>query len=264
MALKPVVSDLSSVAEPLRSLYEQRAGQWVLALDGTPPGFVAEAEHNTLKNQHAEFRDNNRSLNGTVTALQEKLKSFDGLDVDAAKAALANAKALADKGIKGGDDLAAAINAAVTAATAPVVSELKALKDSEAKTKQALATKELEQALTAAGIKAGVDEKALPDYLARGLRTFTLEEGRPVAKAADGTLIRKSGEPITPEQWAADLAAEASHLFKPSSGGGAQGSGGGRPGGDAGIRTIPAGSTLTAQDVNDLAAGKAVREAAAA
>lgn len=259
MALKPVVSDLSEVPEAFRSLYVAKDGKHVLDLAGTPLGFVPQADHDALKNQHAEFRDNNRSLNGTVTSLQEKLKAFEGIDVAEVAKLKAEAEALRKKGVAGPDD----IEARIAAALAPVTTELKTIKESEAAARKALANKDLENTLTQAGIKAGVDEKALPDYIARGLRTWSVEDGKVVAKGNDGSVLRKSGEPITPEQWAVDLASEAPHLYKPSGGSGAGAGGRGSGGGEANVRTIAAGAKLTEQDIADLGSGKAVREVAA-
>lgn len=259
MALKPVVSDLSEVAENLRSLYVLKDGKHVLDLAGTPLGFVAQADHDALKNQHAEFRDNNRALNARVTEFETKLKAYEGIDVAEVAKLKADAEALRKKGVNGADDFEARLNAALT----PVAAEVKELKGQLAAKDKALATKELEHALTQAGIKAGVDEKALPDYIARGLRTWSVEDGKVIAKGADGALLRKSGEPITPEQWAVDLSAEAPHLFKPSGGSGAGSGGRSSGGGEANVRTIAAGARLTEQDIADLGSGKAVREVAA-
>jgi hypothetical protein len=263
MALKPVVADISTVPENLRSLYEQRGGQYVLALEGTPAGFVPEAEHNALKNTHGEFRDTNRTLNAKVTDLENKLKGFEGVDLEEVKTLKAKADELAKKGVKGGDDIAKLIEAGIATAMAPMTKELQGFKDEAAQAKRSLATKDLEAALTTAGLKAGVDEKALPDYIARGLRTWQIEEGRHVPKNSDGTVVRKSGEPITMEQWAADLAGDAPHLFKASKAGGAPPSPGGS-GGAATVREIAADARLSEQDLKDIASGTAVRAIAAA
>jgi hypothetical protein len=263
MALKPLVTDINTVAENLRSLYEQRAGQWVLALEGTPPGFVTEADHNALKNTHGEFRDTNRTLNAKVTDLENKLKGYEGVDLAEVAALKAKADELAKKGVKSGDDIQKQIEAGIQAALGPVTKELQAFKDEAAQAKQTIARQALETALTTAGLKAGVDEKALPDYVARGLRTWTVEEGRHVAKNSDGTVVRKSGEPVTMEQWAADLAAEPPHLYKPSKAGGAPPSPGGS-GGNGSVREIAADARLSEQDLKDIASGAAIRASAAA
>src|SRR6185436_8304747 len=109
-----------------------------------------------------------------------------------------------------------------------------------------LAKKGLESTLTQVGIKAGVDDRALPDFLRRGLDIFHFEDGKVVAKGADGAPVYRGGEPMTPESWLAGLPTEAPHLFKPSKGGGANPTPGGG-GNNGAVRTIAAGSTLTAQ-----------------
>jgi hypothetical protein len=262
MALKAILTALTDVPELLRGEYEQRDGKFHLKLEGVPVGFVPEAEHSTMRNQHAEFRDNNRALNTKVTELEAKLRTFDGIDPTKHAELVAKVAALEKKGVKDSDDLGTVVQNAVNSAVGPIQAELKALKESEAAARVALARKGLETVLTQAGITHGVEEHALSDFLRRGLEVFAVDGDKHVAKKADGTPLYKDGAPMTPEGWAIGLRAEAPHLFKPSKGGGtAPGPGAG--GGPAGVRTIPAGSRLTQQDLTDIANGKAVREAAA-
>jgi hypothetical protein len=263
MALKPVVTDISQVPEVFRSEYEQRDGKWFLKLDGDPPGYVlaATAEENARK--LAEFRDNNRALNTLKAELETRLKSFDGIDPashQALKERIAELEGK-QKGMKGDDDVKRLLDAAVT----PLMQRLDALTASDQEKARKLDEKELETELTQAGIKAGVDDLALPDFIRRGKETFRREEGKTVGKRGDTPLFSRSrpAEPLGVEEWVADLPKEAPHLFKPSGGGGAR-PGAGPPQANGAVRVIPPDARLSASDVSDIASGKAVRGEAVA
>lgn len=69
-------------------------------------------------------------------------------------------------------------------------------------------------------IRHGVYETALPDVVTRARSVFTVKDGKPVP--ADKKARDESGELYTPETWLKKLQMDAPHLFKPSSGSGAQ------------------------------------------
>jgi hypothetical protein len=254
MALKTVVTDLSQVAEAFRSLYVQRDGKYVLDFEGDAPGFVKIDEHERVKTQLAEFRDNNRALNATKTDLEAKLAAVKDLDPEKYKATQAELEDLRKK--------APAKDTELQSIKTQLENLGKSLEDERAgrkKAAEALAEKELESTLTQAALKAGVDEKALPDYLGRAKRVFRIEDGKVKTDAFSKKNVTSA---MTLDEFVADLPAEAPHLFKPSHGGGAApGPGGsGTPGQ---VRTIAPGARLSEQDIRDIAAGTAVREQAA-
>lgn len=209
--MKATISSLSEIQETLRSEYEPKDGKFVLKLEGDMPGLVTAAQLAESNTKLAEFRDNNRSLNA--------LKS----ELETSKAALeAKIGELQKTGVKEPADVEAKIAKAVQEAVGPLATQLRDLQKSEADAKLALSRRELESSLTSAGLKAGVDEKALPDYLNRGLSVFKHKDGKILATNGDTPLYsKKNGDPLSVDEWASGLSAEAPHLFKPSKGGGA-------------------------------------------
>jgi hypothetical protein len=187
MALKYTIDTLVEVPGPLRDLYiKGNDGKFHLALDGHP---------DTAR--LAEFRNNNITLTRERDALTARLAPFDGIEPDAAKAALAKVAA--------GED-------------ADVVKLKLQLAESQSAT--AAATQKAEalahrQAVSAAWLAAGGRPEAV-DLIADKV-PFTL---------VDGVLKPKDGESSpTIQEWLLDQAAGAnSYLFHKNTGGGASGS----------------------------------------
>jgi hypothetical protein len=115
--------------------------------------------------------------------------------------------------------------AQVDAAVKPLQDRLNEITMRERAAQEQLARTTLENSLRDAASKAGVDERALPDFLNRGLQVFTLKDGQVVAMRGEQPVFsrRQPGEALSPEEWAQDLASDAPHLFRPSKGGGAPG-----------------------------------------
>src|SRR4051812_8320237 len=84
MALKTIVENLDGVSSEFREHYtaSKDGKSHVLQLDGDPPGYV-KAE------RLAEFREQNVKLQKTVSELEPLKTKYDGIDPDAARAALA-------------------------------------------------------------------------------------------------------------------------------------------------------------------------------
>jgi hypothetical protein len=215
--MKAVLNSLEEVAEALRSEYEARDGRFFLKLDGEYPPLV---EANT---KLAEFRDNNRTLNATVTQLRTDLKKFDGIDPVEVPKMKARVAELEQSGVKNQGDVAELIKSAVKAAVSPLEQKLQEREASEATAREALAKTGLENKLREAGVKAGIDERAMPDYINRGLKVFKLIDGEPAARKGENPIFSKTrpAEELSMEEWAKDLHTEAPFLFRPSSGGGA-------------------------------------------
>ena len=234
--MKTTVLSLTEVPEAIRGEYEPgKDGKFVLKIEGDVPGFVPAAELAALNTKLAEFRDNNRSLHNKVQEQDSKLKSFEGLDPAEFVQLKTKIVELEKKGVTKSEDVDIRVQKAVEAAVGPVqqtVAELRAAAEGEKKQRveaeAALVRKNLETSLAQVGIKAGVDEKALDDFLYRGTKVWHIVDGQPVAKAGDVPLMSKrTGHPLQLEEWAQDLIVEAPHLFKQSKGGGATGSGAG-------------------------------------
>lgn len=215
--MKFVIGSLEEVAEPLRGEYEARAGKFHLKTEGD---FAPLAESNA---RLAEFRDNNRSLNSAVTDLTTKLKGFDGVDALEYKALKTKITDLEQGGIKDKNDVAEIIKAAVKAAVSPLEVKLLERETSERAAQEALARTGLENKLREVGSKVGIDERALPDYVNRGLQVFRLVDGKPAARDGDKPIFSKErpAEELSMDEWAGGLFSDAPFLFKTSGGGGA-------------------------------------------
>jgi hypothetical protein len=237
--LKLAVDTLDAVPEPLRDEYEERGdGKYHLKVDGD--GFVSARDHAALNTKLADFRDHNRALNRERDDLQVKLQALDGIDpVEVTK--MRERLAELEKNNQppptpqNGDarDFDKLLQAALDEAIAPLkanVAELTAKNEKSeadrAAAEQALLRKDLESQLSTIGLKVGVDEKAITDYLVRGLNVWQIVDGKPVAKHGDVPVMsQRTGEPLTMDEWATGLMTDAPHLFKPSKGGGTQGAG---------------------------------------
>ena len=252
--MKPVVDKIEDVSEPLRGEYEAKDGKYVLKVDGDAsahPAFLADAHQKV-----AEFRTNNTDLLKRRSELETALKAFDGVDPAEYRTLKAKVADLEKKGVKDGGDVAKLIEGAL----APVLEKLKTFETREAVARTALADKSIEAALLSAGLQAGVQETALPDFVARGKRTFVADGDQIVAKNGGTPVFSKKrpGEFLDVTEWAEGLQAEAPHLYKPSKGGGTTpGSGTGVP---AAKGTWDGTDASFLANVKDIAAGKVVRQ----
>jgi hypothetical protein len=215
MAMKFVVEDITEVSENLRGEYVQGEDKkWYLDIDGTIP------ELEESKSKVAEFRDNNILLLKEKEANEAKLKSFEGIDPKKYQELQQKVVGLQD----GATGVEIKIQQAVAAAVTPLQDQLTTMQKEKEEATATLKRRELEGDLTKVGIKAGVDEKAMPDFLARGLSLFN-QDG--VAMDGDKPVFsrKKPSEKMSMTEWAGDLLKEAPHLFRISKGGGAGGSG---------------------------------------
>lgn len=212
--MKAVIKSLDEVAEPLRAEYKQEGSVFVLKLEGDTkhPDVVG------VEAKLAEFRDNNRTLNTQLTELQTKFK-----DIDPAKYADLQAKVVDLEGkakkMPEKDGEITALKTQLDTIAAQLAESSKLTAETRARERRA----SLENALTKAGMKAGVQEAALPDYIARGMQTFDVkEDGAFVAKNGTSPLYSKVNvtEPMGVDEWAVELTKTAPHLFKASVGGG--------------------------------------------
>ena len=251
--MKPTYASLDQIPEAFRSEYEQKDGVYVLKLEGAPPGFVPASDLAAANGRLDEFRTNNRNLMAKVAEFE---REFEGIDPNEAKSLK---QKLADAQKKGAGDLEQRLEAAVKPLRETIQrlsDEAKQKDEQRAAAEKALRIKGLESKISAAGLKAGVDEKALDDFVARGLRAFTLDdEGRPVAKVGDTPIYSKTkpAELMSVEEWAVGLASDAPHLFRASGGGGAAGSG--KPATGAPSRFVS--PEEFSRNIEDIASGKA-------
>jgi hypothetical protein len=232
MALRFFYEKPEDIPAALREYYELREGKHVLKVEGAIP------EVEDLKTSLTTFRDNNTGLNKKVTELETKLTAFK--DVDPTKYADLQRK-VADfekTGVTGASDIEARIAKAVADANKPLLEQVQTLtqKNSEADAK--IARRDLEKILTEAGLKGGIAEAALPDFLSRASATFRLEDGKAVPYVGNAILYGKKDvtKHMPVEEWLEGLSKDASHLFKKSTGAGANGNPG--PGGKRSISGV--------------------------
>ena len=97
-----------------------------------------------------------------------------------------------------------------------------------------LVTIQIDRGVLEAATKRGLRATAVPDITARARGSLRLVDGTPVVFEADGQTVRRGSDgvaPMTLDEWVAQQAAEAPHLFDGNAGGGAAGNGSGGAGG---------------------------------
>lgn len=221
MALAPVVDKLEDVPEPLRKEYVARDGKFHLELSGAPTGFVTAQQFADVNGKLVEFRDNNitlKKLNDELVPLKTK---YEGIDADEARAALAEKKKLADKGIKNTDDVSKMITDAVQGAVKPLTEQIEGLKTATAAERKRADDAVFRETISSQFLKVGGQETAVDFMVQRAQGIFIVEGGQ--LKAAPTQFSKdRPGEMLTPEEWLTKQTKEAAFAFKPSNGGGAR------------------------------------------
>lgn len=230
MPLELFVDSLENVAEGLKSEYTQQAdGKYRLNLQGFE--------------DTAGLKKNNQTLIQEKKQLQEKLKSYDGLDPEKVKAAMEKIaevekiegqlkeKKLLEEGKV--EDLIQArlINMKNDHESQTKTLNLKVTELSQQNEllRTRLSSEVIQNGLTKAVNSVGQPRtEALVDILNRGRMVFQLDaEGKILPKDSLGTTIFGSNgnDPMSMDEWAAGLLKSAPHLFLESKGGGAKGAG---------------------------------------
>src|SRR5262245_10743705 len=231
MALKAVLekkADLDALPEAQRGLYTDKDGKSLLDIDG---GFVSPSDHQALKTQLGEFRDNNRTLHGELEQLRPLKAKYEGIDPEEYKTLKAELEKLKGKGVGKADDLQATIDAAVEKSNKPLREKLEASEKAALAAQQAADRARFRELFTGEATKAGVRTSALDLVLPQAETSFELKDGAIVPRAG----AKHPSEPhkdLTTADWLQHLAKTKDYLFEPSTGGGATGNGhgsGGRP-----------------------------------
>jgi hypothetical protein len=219
-----ILDDLNGLSEQLQAEYEKKDdGKYHLKVEGELP------EVKELKAKLTEFRDNNIKYMKERDALDEKLKSFAGVDPEEYKKTKARIEELERSGVKDTGDFEIKMQEAVKAQVEPLHRQLAEMQQDKEKATLALKTRDLEASLRSVATKVGVAESAVDDFVSRGARVYNLD-GKPVKGDETIWSEKNPAEPMPMTEWAEKLAGEAPHLFKKNSGGG---SGGERGGGGA-------------------------------
>jgi hypothetical protein len=256
MALKIQLTkeEHGKLSPDLQKEYVAEGDVFKLSLDGGVA--VPQTELVELRRNVGEFRTNNIALMQERDRLTADLKKFDGVDPAEYKDLKDRADKLKAKGVKDENDLPTLIANAIK----PVAETVTELKTTLATERAEKATLLFESQIGDVATKAGVRPGSLRHVKADARDVFELRDGALVAKAGK---IDADGKALTPDTWIAGLrkSSETSHLFNPSSGGGASG--------DPGI-TNPGVTMIDATDANlkkyekEIVAGTVqVRQAAA-
>lgn len=243
--MKAVYQSQDEIPEALRGEYEEKGGSFVLKVDGELPTYTelkasaaaAVTARTAAEAKVATFRDNNVKILKELGAdsfedAAEKLKALRTVDPAEYARLKARTAELEGQGIRSSEDVQRLFlektRTQVEAAVKPLQDKLDDITRREKQAQAALARTTLENALRDAATKAGVEERAVPDFLNRGLNVFAIKDGQVVALKNGEPVFsrRKAGETLSAEEWAQDLATDAPHLFRPNKGGGATGGGG--------------------------------------
>lgn len=223
MALSPLVDTLDQVPEALRAHYVSRDGKFVLELSAAPAGFVPAADLATANGKVVEFRDNNVRLMKEVEELRpfkNLAAKFDGIDPEAAKAAIAKVGTLSAAGVQKPDDIATMIKAAVDAANKPIADALAAANQATMAAQKRADDATMRETVIAHFVKAGGKAKASDFTIGKAMDVFEVKDGKVVAKANQFS-AEKPGNPLDVSEWITQHAREYDFVFEPSRGGGA-------------------------------------------
>ena len=190
--------------------YVQRDGSWFFDCDDG-------AEKGRLE----ELRQNNINL---TRQLAEQKRRFDGIDPDAVREAMEAKRKLDEGELRQKGDFEALLQSRVS----PLEKRTKEAEASAAAANARLMEYQIDHSAVAAATKRGLAPTAIADLTARARTAFRLVNNAPVAVEADGQTPRLGKDGVSPmsfDEWADTLSAEAPHLFERNSGSGAAGSG---------------------------------------
>lgn len=258
MALPATVKTLEDVPEGAREHYTPgtgaQAGSFVLGMEGAHPLLTPTVDVTEAIGKVKEFRENNVALMAENDVLKKTAEAFNGIDVNAARAALAKVDELGKKGVKDTKDLDERIAAAMKEATTPLVEQLKAsdarLAAADAKVKKAA----FDTSIAAPFLEAGGKASAKDFIIGRAEGVFEIVDDTIVAKTGQYSPNR-AGEPITVAEWLEAQTKEVDFAFGSSVGGDTR---------HNGKDTLPAGvvglRNLTPMQLGDPKIAKALRE----
>ena len=207
MGLKFTVAKLDEVPETVRSMYKQEGTAYVLDVEGVVP-----------KERIDEFRNNNIQLQQQL----EKLKHIDPTKY--AELIALDTQVKEGELIKAGK-LEEVVNLRVGEMKRTYETEKVTLSTQLSTANSQLALLLIDNTVKNAAIKNGVVDTALDDLVLRARSTYTLDKGQPVPKNEKGEVIygKDGTTPMSIDDWMTGLKKTAPHLFRGSSGSGANG-----------------------------------------
>lgn len=215
MALKPVISSLEEVAEPLRQEYKPLGdGRFVLDTD-----VESHPSLNGLKNSLANAREERNQF-------KEKAAKFDGIDPTHVQALIEQDRLVKEGKLIAEGKLEEVVALRTQALKDDLSSRLVAKDTENVNLKGQLDKLVIDNAVQVAATALGVRKTAVDDVLARARQTFIVKDGRAVAMENGNIVYGKNGvEPKGIDEWLSELPAKAAHLFEESKGSGAPGGG---------------------------------------
>ncbi|WP_448506608.1 hypothetical protein [Immundisolibacter sp.] len=215
MPLKFEVASLDEVDEPLRSLYSESNGKFVLGVEGVVP-----------KSKLDEFRNNNVQL---ARERDELANKFRDIDPELYRTLTSEHQKLKDKKLIDAGKIDELVEERVKEMRKKLEQERDGYKDQFSTARSRLEKVLIDNEASRYAVEMGCVETALDDIVMRARAQFTLDnDDRAIAVDGDHKVYGADGvTPLSIKEWMAGLVKRAPHLFKQSSGGGAAGSGGG-------------------------------------
>ena len=212
MGLKFEVASLDEVDEPLRSLYAESNGKFVLGVEGVVP-----------KSKLDEFRNNNVDLSRKLEDLTSKYKD---IDPELYASLTEEHRKLKDKKLIDAGKIDELVEDRVKEMRKTLESERDGYKGQFTETRSRLEKVLIDNEASRFAVEMGCVETALDDIVMRARSQFKLDKNdHAVAIDGERTLYGADGvTPLSIKEWMNALVKKAPHLFKQSSGGGAGGS----------------------------------------
>lgn len=223
--LKAVVTKLDEVEEPLRSLYVEKNGKFVLDADGVED---VTGLKNALEAQKEAERKARREFD------ELKLKIGD-MDPDKARAALKRMQELEDKTLLDEGKVEELIATRTERMRTDHDNQVKGfntkiqeLETSNTTLNKTLSEVLIDNALRAAASNLGVRATAMEDVILRGRQIWKLKDGKPTPFSGEQVIFGKNpNEPMSMDEWLGEMHTKAPHWFEGSNGSGS----GNKPGG---------------------------------
>jgi len=220
MAIKYIVSEdeFGKLSKEIQTLYIKKGDVYQL-----------DAEGNPSDEKIKEFRQNNIELMKKITAAEEKIKKFEGVDPEKARNAIAELETLKEKKLVEEGKIEELLNQRTERMKADFQNQTKILtdkvKDYELKLTdmrnqlaESIIDKEIQLRVSST---ANPQKGAMPDIISRGRKIFKIDDkGQVVAVDEKGnTRFGKDGiSSLSIEEWAVNLPVEAPFLFEPAKG----------------------------------------------
>jgi len=235
MALKLVLDSLDDLTDEEKKLYVEKDKKFYLDIEGEAP---SAEELKKEKEKLKEFRDNNIKLTKEIEELKANAEKFKDIDPKKYKELIKKLQDIDEQKLieKGKiDELFAQKTERLRAdkdAQILALEEAKTKTEKDlAKVKSQLATVTIDNAIQLSISKHTKPRKDTMIHIVTfGRKIFSVdEEGKPIARDEKGEMLfsKDGSTPLSIEEWAQNLPAEAPFFFEPSEGSGAEGGAGG-------------------------------------